>query len=264
MDKLLEFLKSLQGELVAYVKPGTDGADTRRKEVLDKIQTDYHSDLWQPITNVGFAAGKASRDAELNVLKARAETAEGALSTANTELETYKTKHKDLAAVQTEAASKIAAAEQKAKDAEKAASAKVAAAFKARDLATFESNLVGLGLDPDYAKAQGILFRERLGEYGEDGQATAMQSGSENIPYTVKGEALLKVVAKEVFDKAPAALKGTPVDKGGGRTASGSEGGGGTKNMYDQIKKEEADRAAANKQIDVAAAYGRGGASMQR
>lgn len=263
MDKLKELLANLRTALNDYVKVGTDGADTRRKEFLDTVRTDYHAELWQPAANVGFASGKVARDSEVTTLQTRAEAAEGQLTAVNGELETFRTKHKDLAAVQTEAATKIKAAEDKVAQAKVDADKKVRDAFIKRDKATLRSEMVAMGINKDYADAQVILFTDRIGQYGEDGEVTALQQGSENIPYTVKGDALLKVIAKEILEKTPNALKGSSVDMGAGRRPGDSSGTPPT-NMYTDIQKEEVERAKGGAKTDIAAAFGRGGSSMQR
>lgn len=260
--ELRELLKQLATKLGEYIAPATADADKRRNEVLDTIRKDHHDVLWQPIANVGFAAGRSARDPEIVDLTGKLTAAEAARTTAEGSLKDFREKNKDIAAVQDEAARRIAAAEAKATDAEKAAAAKIEASLRDRDMTAFESKLVAGGMDADYAKSQGILLRERMAY--KDGKLSVMQPGTENIPYTVHGEELIKVLSDEVLKKAPPTAFTSNVDRGAGTGGGGTGGtGGGGSSFWDSIRKEEEGRATAEKErrISPADAYGRGGSA---
>jgi prophage DNA circulation protein len=257
MDEILALLKKLGELTTTYVKPGTENAAQRQKEVLDKIRTEHTETLWQPIANVAFAAGKAARDVDVTVLEQKVAGLETVKTGLESQVATLSDKNKDVAAVQREAAEKITKAEAKAKDEVAKAKAKVKTAFQSRDVTAYESRLISKGVHPDNAKAQGILLRERM-EYDDDGVLTVMQEGDSKIPYTVHGEELLTVLAETTAKKLPATMFISKVDDGGGSggdKATGGGGGGG--DVFARIRADEKVRAEAQKPADIAAAYGR-------
>lgn len=259
--ELRALLKQVADKLNEYISPATADHDKRRGEVLDAIRKEHHDILWQPIANVGFAAGRAARDGEVADLTNKVTAAESKIKTVETDLAGFRDKNRDIAAVQDEAARKIAEANQRAADATTAAEKKIEGALRDRDVTAFESRLLAGGMDADYAKSQGILLRERMAY--KDGTLSVMQPGSANIPYTVHGDELLTVLAGEVLKKSPASAFTSKVDSGGGTGGSGGQGGaGGTGgsagSFWEGIRKEEEQRAAADKsgRVSPAAAYG--------
>lgn len=264
MNEIADLLKSLGAKLATYIAPGTADADKRQKEVLDSIRTGYHDTLWQPIANVGFAAGRSSRDDEVKTLNDRVTVLDGEKTRLTGEVATLSDKNKDVAAVQREAAQKIADAEAEVKKVRAESRTAVEKAVRDRDVATYEGLLVAKGVHADNAKAQGILFRERM-TYDKDGVLTVMQEGSENIPYTAHGQELLKIVADTTAKRLPATMFVSKVDTGADTTGDNASGGGtGGGDVYAQIREEEKKRAEGRAPVDVVGAYGSGGRFVAR
>lgn len=260
MNEIAELLKQLSAKLTAYVAPGTADADKRSREVLDSIRTGHHDVLWQPIANVGFAAGRTSRDTEVTELTGRATAAETEKTRLTGQVAELSDKNKDVAAVQREAATRIEAAESKVKEIQATSKTAVERAVRDRDMTTFESLLIAKGLHPEIAKAQGILLKEKM-QYDKDGVLTVMQDGDGNIPYTVHGTELLKVLADTTTKRLPASMFVSRVDSGGdatGDSGSGS-GGSGSGDVYKDIQAQEKKRAEEKAPVDVAGAYRVGG-----
>jgi hypothetical protein len=260
MDPILELLKNLNAAITGYVKSGTDKAAERSREVLDVIRKDHTEVLWQPIANVGFAAGRTERDPEISTLTARVTAAESKVPDLERKVTELSAKNTEVAGIQTEAARRIAEAEAKATEAEARSKTAVVDAVKSRDRALYKANLIARGVHPDIAEAQAILLDPKM-KYDEKGVLTIMQDGEGNIPYTVHGEELLNVVADSRAKSFPAAFFTSKVDVGGGGGGDGAPGTGGSgeADIFSRIRAEEKTRSQQSAPVDIAGAYRVGG-----
>lgn len=271
MDKLKELLAGLKTALGEYIKAGTDGDQQRTKEVLDHIRTNHHSDIWQPIANVGFAAGAASKDTTLASVTAERDAAKTALAEAERKVSELSGRNVDVAKIQQEAAQKVADAEKMAREAKEQAQRDIREAFQSRDVSSFVAELIAGGMDKDVAEAKGVLLERRMA-YDSKGVLSVFQMDSATgqpgtIPYTVHGPELLKVLAKEALEKAPLSTMTSRVDNGGGTGGDRAGGGPPTGDVYKKIQAEEKARADEDKKRvgggpgGLASAYGMGGGS---
>jgi len=109
------------------------------------------------------------------------------------------------------------------------------------------NKLVGLGLDPDYAEAQleRPTIRSRIKNDG-GGKLSILQAGKD-IP--IAGESIEQVeaaFAKELFDASPAKFRVSGADSGAGAGADTRGEPGAKPSLADEIRKEVADKQAAD------------------
>lgn len=226
------------------------GADKAKgDEVVGLLRQHAHGSLFQPISNIGFAAGKAEGEKAVGTHTARVTELEGQLQAATAKVDELEKSKPDVAKIRGEYDGKITELTQKLRTAEQTHKVEMEKALRSRDVADFKVKLTtqaakrGDELDPDYVEVQAMLLDQRL-KY-EGGKPSVMQSKDSNIPVSIEpNQNVFDVVAGQVLEKAPAVAFLSRTSPGGGTRGSeqnGSRGG----SIYDGIREGEKKRSEA-------------------
>jgi hypothetical protein len=106
-----------------------------------------------------------------------------------------------------------------------------------REVSAFQSRLVSLGMDPDYAEVQAQKKADRF--RFEDGKGVQIMQEGKEIPITAGDDKTpLDVLAEAVVAAVPARFINSKADKGTGHRTHQQGTGGAGGSVYDRIRED--------------------------
>jgi hypothetical protein len=252
----MDEIKKLLEALLAVVKTDED-----KKNLIDAIHADARAQIWTPIANRGFDAGKAEGAKTAKATDDDVLRLNGQIADLQKDLEKAKEKTPSSEKVK-ELEGTIKTLTDQRNTAISTFKQKLRDTFTERAVTDFQKSLEDSGLDPKVARLEAVDFRRRMeyvdgaGEY--DLPVLKVYESAENkVPLTApNGQDVMSVVVADVMKNAPPGAITSNSDSGAD-TRSSTPTGGTKKSHYDDIRKgvEEQQKQAANTRPDIVGAF---------
>lgn len=239
MDEIEEMLTALLNK-----------ATEKKVNLLDAIKDNPagKAAIFQPLFNDGHAKATAVATIEKEKLEKRALDAETALQASQKKVTKLTEENPDVAKIHEQYGREIKKLERDIEAAKEAGTARLIESKRESGATALEAELVGLGVDRDYAEVQSLKAsnRSRILVDDKTQKFQVMQPDKPDIPYAGSERDQIKSLAVEIKAtiKNPAFLiSGVPGGGTGKETAPASNEG--AKGLYDGIRQRAKDAAAA-------------------
>lgn len=227
-------------ELVAQLAAADGTPEEKAKALRNTANT-----VFQHVFDTGHSQATAKLKSELEAKDAALEAEKKATAQAEARLETLKEQQPEAAKLREQYDAEIA----DLKETHKAEKADMQSKFDGaqidRALSELRSEMVALGLDPDYAQVQTEKSEVRDRFKAVDGRVQVTQAGKD-IPITAPdGSTATRVLATALYDAADPKWQSSNGDSGTGRSTNDRRGSGKKGSFYDGIR-EDAKKAHAD------------------
>lgn len=220
---------STVAELVAQLK------ELPKDDVVKALQSGAH-DVWQDVYNAGHANATARGADATKTKDDELKAALAAQTKAETQLESLQKSQPDLAKVREQYDTEIAELKTKHTDELQSESNKRVESETKRAGGDLRSQMVALGVDPDFADVVADKPNVKSRISFVDGAVVVMQAGKDIPIHAAEGQTAIGVFAEELTGAVPAKFKNSNADKGSGMHRSGSNSSSG--NQYDQLRED--------------------------